>query len=150
MAFRDESGRGRALFVESAPVNFEKPFTGSAMEMMVMLLAGPFVERTPLRRVDLLQPPLFDQDFQIAVDSCLVQGSDRSAPDLQNFMDTQGPVNLPEDFLDCVSLTCLSLHSGILITVPDCTPRRNSRESPDRSSILTSRGNYCKSVRIKH
>jgi hypothetical protein len=114
---RYETGRSQTLFIERTSVYFKEPVAGSALEVMVMFLPGSFVENTAFRRKNLLQPSVFDQDFQISINGCLIQGSDVPSADFQNFVDSKRPVNFPEDFLNCIPLTRFSLHSNTPIRI---------------------------------
>jgi hypothetical protein len=107
----DEAGRRGTLFVENASGYLEKPVAGPALEMMMMFLAGSFIGHTFLEGVDLLEPPCFDQDFEIAIDGGQVEGSDFEASRFQNFMDAERSVDVSENFLDSGSLTRFSFHS---------------------------------------
>jgi hypothetical protein len=126
---RDETGRGQTLFIERTSVYFKEPVAGSALEVMVMFLPGPFIENTAFRRKNLLQPSVFDQDLQVSINGGLIQGSDVPPADLQDFVDSKRPVNFPEDFLDCIPLTRFSLHSNAPIRVFNEVPLRLSRGS---------------------
>jgi hypothetical protein len=112
MPFGDKSRRGRASFIESAAGYFEKPIAGPALKMMVVFLARYFIERSKFGCVDLLQPALFDKELQITIYGCLIQRTHRTAPGLENIVDTQWPVRKKKDLLDGLSLTRFPLHLG--------------------------------------
>jgi hypothetical protein len=122
MSFGNKSGRSEASLIESASGYFEKPVAGPALKVMVMLFPGYFIEDTSFGRVDSLQPPGFHQDFQVAIDCCLVEGADSLPAGLEYFIDTQRPVYLPEDFLYCITLIRVSFHSNPRALHPSCTP----------------------------
>ena len=124
---RDETGRGQTLFIESTSVYFKEPVAGPALEMMVVFLPGPFIENTAFRRKNLFQKSVFDQDLQIPINGCLIQGSDVPAAELQNFVDSKRSVNFPEDFLNCIPLTRFSLHSNTPIRIFNEVSLRSSR-----------------------
>jgi hypothetical protein len=78
--------------------------------MVMVLLAGSFIGHTLFESVDLLEPPCFNQDFQVAIDSCQIERSDFAAARFENFLDAERPVRVFENFLDSGSLMRLSFH----------------------------------------
>ena len=111
MPLCDEAGRCSVFFVETASGYFKKSVTGPALKMMMMFLAGSFVDNTFFKRVYFLEPSFFNQDFQVAIDSGLIEGSDFMTARFKDFMDAERPVYVFENFPDSGPLTCFSLHA---------------------------------------
>ena len=130
--FRNKSRWCGVLFVESTTGYFEKPVALPALEVMVVLFSCPFIERTAPRSVDFLQPTLFNQDFQVAIDRCLIQRLDCPAAGFEDFIDVQRPVYISENLLNRIPLICFSLHPI------------------SAGSILAFCVSYCKSIRNKY
>gem|GEM_PF-4215257 len=72
--------------------------------------------------VDLLEPPFFNQEFQVTIDRRLIQGFHNFSATPKDFLDSQWPVLLPEDLLYRRSLGCFSLHHFLIIAnlLPYC------------------------------
>ncbi len=112
MPFGNKSRRCGAPFIESAAGYLEKPIAGSALKMMMVLLARYLVKRSQFRRVDLLQPALLDKKLQIAIYGRLVQRTNHPAADFENFVNTQRPIRFEKYVLDGIPLVCFPLHFG--------------------------------------
>ncbi len=104
MTIRDKAGRSRVLLVQRAAGEFEQTAAGPALKVVVMLFPGSLVKRSKGGLVDLSEPSLCHQQFEITIDSRLIEGPYRPAPGIQDFFNAQGPVVLPEDLLDRMPL----------------------------------------------
>lgn len=109
MAVGDKARRSELLFIQRTTRKLEQTITGPALKMVVMFFPGSFVERPQSRPVDLLEPPLLHQQFQVAIDGRLIQRFHALPPCLQDFINSQRPVVLPEDLLDGMPLAGFSL-----------------------------------------
>ena len=109
MAFYDEASRSRFLLLQGAAGELEETVAGPASKMMVMFFPGSFIQGAQPRLVDLFQPPLLHQQFQVAIDRCLIQGRYDPAPRLQDFINSQRAVVPLKNLLDRISLVGLPL-----------------------------------------
>jgi hypothetical protein len=104
MRFDDKPFGGSSLLVEGAAGKFENPVAVVTVKMMVMALAGALVQGPQGRVVDLLEPALVDQQFEVAVDRGLIERFDHGAAMLEDFLNPQGPFLNLEDLLDGCAL----------------------------------------------
>lgn len=92
VSFGDKA-RGRGVFfVQGASRQVKKMIAGSAVKIMVMILAGSFIQDSQIRVFDDFKPPGCHQQFQISIDGSLIQGTDPLTARLQDFLNPQGPV----------------------------------------------------------
>jgi hypothetical protein len=107
-----KSRRSETALIECASGNFEKPVTGPALKMVMVLFAGSFVQGAQFRRVDLLKPTLLNKQFQVPIDGRLIQRPDCLSAGGQNLANLQRPVDFRKDILDCIPLICFPLHES--------------------------------------
>lgn len=88
------------LFVQGATRQLVYPIATVAMEVMVMAFIRTFVQGSQNGVVDLLEPALTDQEFEIAVDRRLIERSDLGATSLKNFVNGHGAVLIVEYLFD--------------------------------------------------
>ncbi len=110
MVLDDEPLRRRCFRIEGTTGQLEHPVAAVAVEMMMVSLAGALVERAHGGVIDLLEPPLVDQQLEVAVDCGLIERFHLGATKAENLLDSQGPILVEEDLFDGGSLGCLSLH----------------------------------------
>jgi len=125
MPLSKKSGRSSDPLIQPASGYFEYAIARSALEMVMVSLARAFVYRADSGRIDLLQPAIFNQEFQVAINGRLVQRSYGFAAGLQYFLHPQGPVRLSEYLLDRVPLIRHPFHLchpnrrlSLLLTAP--------------------------------
>ena len=75
MVFRNKTRRGCDCFSKRTAEEIKNAIASAASEMMMVVLYGPFVERTYCRHVDLLEPTCSDQNFDVAINRRLVEGN---------------------------------------------------------------------------
>ena len=99
MPFHDKAGRRGVCFIEWTPWELEEPVTDPAMEVMVMYLAGSFVQSSQNWIINSPEPTFGQQEFKIPIDGRLIQRFHHFPANFQDFLDSQGPILPPENFL---------------------------------------------------
>ena len=110
MALGDKARRGKFPLIQRAAGKIENPVARTAVKMVVMLLLGSFIQSAQIRMVDRLDPPAFDQLFQIPVNSCLIEGFDKATARLKDFFDLERAVLFEKHFPDGIFLNGFSFH----------------------------------------
>jgi hypothetical protein len=111
MPFSNESRRSRIPLAQCAAGYFEKPVAGPALKVMVVLFAGNLIESSQFGSVDLPQPSSLDQQFQVAIDGCLVQRANGVPSRFEDLVDAQRSIDFEKNSLDGIPLIRFPLHT---------------------------------------
>lgn len=105
----------RSLFtVQSAAREFEHPVTNAAVKVVVVSLAGSFIQCSQGRMIYLNKQALLDHGLQVPIDGGLIKCPDYLPARIKDLFDTHGPILSFKDYFQGCSLGCFSLHNLIL------------------------------------
>jgi hypothetical protein len=74
------------LFFQGAAGKFKGPVAFTAMKVVVMPLSRAFIQSPERRMGDSFQPPVIDENFEIPIDRCLVEGLHELAAVCENLI----------------------------------------------------------------
>lgn len=104
MLFDDEPGGDCCLLVEGAAWQLKDTIAVTAVKMVMVSFPCPFVQGPQGRMIDRLEPPLIDQEFEVAVDRGLIERFHQSAPLVEDLLNAQGTILNKENLFDRCSL----------------------------------------------
>ncbi len=85
MPVHRKTGSGQVIQARQAAVEFKDPSTGSALEVVVMGLAGDLVSGRFSRKLDGRKPTIVNQGLYVSIDSRDAQTSDIGLGQIKDF-----------------------------------------------------------------
>jgi hypothetical protein len=110
MGFGGKARRCSVFFIQGAPRQIKEIIARTAVKIMVMRLAGSFIEDPQLGVFDNAEPSGCNKQLQVSIDGGLIQRFDPFTACLQDFLNPQGPIFPQKNILNGISLGCISYH----------------------------------------
>lgn len=107
--------RSGSFFFHGTTGQFKGAVTLTAMEVVVMSLAGTFVQGPEGGVGDAPEPAVVNEDFEVAINRGLVEGLDHFTSIGQDLGHSQWSILLQEDLFDGCSLCCFASQGKPLV-----------------------------------
>ena len=104
VALKQKAGRSQRLHVLGTALDFIDLPTGTALEMMVMILRGSLIAWRFTGQLNLYEPPFFHESFEGAIDRRNPQSRCVSLRDLEHLLRTQRTTSLLNNAPDSPAL----------------------------------------------